>query len=426
MKFCAIITEFNPFTNGHRQIIQKTKEKTGLNILCLMSGNLVQRGELALLNKYDRAKVAVNNGASIVMELPLIYALSPAEKFAEGAIKYLNTLGFVSHLSFGVETKNIDLLTQIAKLKVKESLTVKNHNQQNNKVEDNVILYKDLLKQNIKNGDNYSVANYKAMLEVFKDKQEEIKEIFNGANNILALEYLTALYKTNSKIEPVFIERTDNGFNSNKPKKHKENNKTIYFASASYIRNLVYRNKTKQIKKYVPYQTYQLVFNQKININDRNNRIDAILLSKLSQETSKTLENYYDYNQSIASLIYNKSRESSSMNQIIEKAQCKSYRQSRIRKLLFEPYLGITKAVYNSIDKTSKLKAINVLAVSNEQKNSLKKLIEQSKVKLVVSSKDYNNLDATEKTVIDINQKATDLYNIANKNAPSQDKTIFI
>jgi predicted nucleotidyltransferase len=114
MEFSAIIAEYNPLTNGHIHHIKETKEKLGLPIVCIMSGNFVQRGEIAVLNKYTRAKHAILAGADIVIELPTIFSLSSAQDFAYGAIKTLSAIGSVKYLSFGSELGDIEKLKSIA------------------------------------------------------------------------------------------------------------------------------------------------------------------------------------------------------------------------------------------------------------------------------------------------------------------------
>ena len=112
MGYCGIICEFNPFHNGHKYLIDKAKEITGNEIICLMSGNFMQRGEASIQNKYTRAINAVNNGANAVLEFPTIYACSNAENFASGAIKIFNALG-VTHLAFGIENTTLETLQKV-------------------------------------------------------------------------------------------------------------------------------------------------------------------------------------------------------------------------------------------------------------------------------------------------------------------------
>ena len=116
MQFCGIICEFNPFHNGHKYLIEQAKKLTGDSVICLMSGDFVQRGEPAIQEKYLRAKTAIQNGADLVLELPTIFACSNAENFAYGAVKLLDSLG-VNHLAFGIENTDLNILNKIAEIK---------------------------------------------------------------------------------------------------------------------------------------------------------------------------------------------------------------------------------------------------------------------------------------------------------------------
>ena len=116
MKICAIICEFNPFHNGHQYLLSEAKKRTNADaLLCIMSGNFVQRGEIAILDKYTRAKHAVECGADIVIELPTVFATSNAEIFASGAISILSKFPSVTHLAFGAEYADKTAFLETAK-----------------------------------------------------------------------------------------------------------------------------------------------------------------------------------------------------------------------------------------------------------------------------------------------------------------------
>ena len=166
MKFNAIICEFNPFTKGHELIIKHAKTISKAPLICLMSGNFVQRGEPAIIDKYTRATHAIKAGADIVIELPTIYTLSSAPDFAYGAIKTLNSIGCVDKLIFGSECGNIELLKQEAEKDI-------NIGQ---------------IRENLDSGKSFA---YSAVGN---------SEILSSPNNILAVEYIRAINKTNSKI----------------------------------------------------------------------------------------------------------------------------------------------------------------------------------------------------------------------------------
>lgn len=405
MKLCGIICEFNPLTNGHEYIIKQAKEQTGLDILCLMSGNFVQRGEASILDKYSRAIDSINAGALINIELPICFALSSAEKFAEGAIKSLMKLNCVSHIAFGVETSNTTELEEIAKLKVKVSQTIQSK-----------------IKQEIKNGNNYNIALYNALLSEYPEKSSIIEEIFKSANNILALEYLTAIYKLKANISPVYIKRLDNGYNSNKPFKTKINNNTISFGSASLIRKLIIDGKPHKIKKLVPQYSYtHLAKLHEAQLNIAQTKLDALIINSILNETRESLMFYHDYNIGISSLISKASISNSSTEHIVNSVSSKTYRKSRIKKLLLFPLLKITQVNFKNLENNF---ALNVLAVNKNNKNEISKIKKLSKVPLIISNKDYAELKDT--LSIDLIQKASNIYNLVNKKEIVKDKTLFV
>ena len=406
MNYCAIIAEFNPLTNGHKHIINQAKEKTGLDIICLMSGNFVQRGEPAILDKYQRAISAIKNGASIILELPLIYALSSAEVFATGAIKILKEIPNISHLAFGIETDNTILLENLAKIKVEK----------NNQI-------KELIKKETKNGLNYNKAMIKALKQLSNQDENQINQIFNGSNNILALEYLTAIYREKANITPVYIKRTDSGYNSNKTTKIKINNNQTFFASASFIRILTNNNKFKKIKKLVPLETYNLLknLNSKL-LTNKDLMLETLIINAIRNYTPEELEKFYDYNQGLANLIYKTTQEETTLKNIIDKVSGKSIRPARVKKLLLYPLLNITKTNYESVNNQTL--SINVLAVAENKKQYLSKLKNTSKTNLIVSVKDYNNCE--NKKSLELDQYSSNIYNLITFSQISKDKTIFI
>ncbi len=408
MKLCGLIAEFNPFTNGHAHIIAEAKRQTGLDVACIMSGNFVQRGEEAILDKYTRASCAIKAGACFVVELPQIYALSSASLFAESAIKCLMSLGCISHLAFGITLREPQELEAFAKMKVKESLTLKVK-----------------IKENIKNGDNYNVAMYKAYASEFPEKQKLINHIFASSNNILAVEYLSAIYKMNANITPVYIQRLDNGYNSFKPTKVKINRNNYNFVGATYIRECLYNGKPRKIKKYVPPYSYeQLKLLNSNQLNLMKAKLDAIVLSSLRQLSKQQLYNFVDYNQGLASLIEKSAKKHSAMSDITEDVSSKCYRKSRIKRLLLLSYFQITKECFSELNQNTI--PLNVLAVDKNKKQQLLQLIKQADCKLIISRKDVEMLTSNEIVSININQRASNLYNIISGYASSQDLARFI
>ena len=392
MQFCGIICEFNPFHNGHKYLIDEAKKQTGDDIICLMSGNFVQRGEPAIQEKYLRAKTAIENGADIVLELPTIFACSNAENFAMGAVKILNALG-VNHLAFGVEKTSLDILQRIAEIKFNNSISFQNS-----------------FKNEIENGINFNTALKRAIAKEFDDVQ--ILEVLSKPNNILAVEYLTAIKKLNSEIEPIAIQRVDNGYNSITSKNQ--------YLSASGIREKLFNN--EDISKFIPNQI------NKVNIFNTSceDKFSALALYKLRTSEAKYLAKIYDYNEGIEYRIKNFANEISGLENLCKLVSTPRYRESRVKKLLLYPLLDITKSKARLAKKCKPF--AKVLAISKTKKDILSKISKRT-INLVVTNKDYDKLSINQKKIIEIDLHASNIYNLSINNQNNNDKktgTLFI
>ena len=161
----GIICEYNPFHNGHLYQIKKAKEISNAKyVIAVMSGNFTQRGNTSIVNKWEKAKIAIQNEVDLVIELPTIYSISSAENFADGAVKILNQIG-VKYISFGMECSTIDDLKSIADILSEEPQD-----------------FKSILKEELKNGTSYPKARELA-LEKYLNNEKYI-EILKEPNNI--------------------------------------------------------------------------------------------------------------------------------------------------------------------------------------------------------------------------------------------------
>lgn len=375
--YCGIICEFNPLTNGHIYLIKRAKEITGLPVLCLMSGNFSQRGEPTILDKYTRAKLALQAGADAVLELPTIYALSSAEKFASGAIRVLSALGCVSHIVFGSECGSLETLNSIADIKLNEPQELK-----------------ERLKQYLDDGYSYNIAIQQALLEEYTIPSD----FFDGANNILGLEYITAIKKQNSKITPLTIKRIDNGYNANYP--------LGKFASASYVRKLSNSSETiYQIENLVPpYVLPELITNPKID----SRSFSALVINKIRNSTPEELATHADYSEGIEYRIKEMCDKYSSLQIASASIETKRYRKSRINKLLLYPILGITKEAVSEIKQTTP--AVKLLAIKSNKKHLISQMSQG--VNLIIRKEDLDNLNKGQSQSINIDLAASNLYNL--------------
>lgn len=385
MNFCGIISEFNPFHNGHEYIINEAKKQTGLDVICLMSGNFVQRGEPAIQNKYIRAENAINSGATAVFELPTIFACSNAENFALGAIEILNSLD-ASHIAFGIENTSLETLKKVAELKFENSEK-----------------FKDCFKNEIQNGINYNSALKRAIAKNIDE--ENIEEVLKQPNNILAIEYLTAMLKTNSKLIPIAIKRCDNGYYSEKI--------CGKFLSASAIRDKIFCN--EPIDEFVPK-------NAKCSeIFDKNMQkcLNLMQILNIRNSSEQKLSECYDYSEGIEYRIKSISERFNTLPEIVDGIASPRYRISRVNKLILYPLLNITKSVVqNSFNSKP---ATKVLAIKKEKKNLLSE-IDKNKINIIVSNKDYESLNNIQKSVIDIDLNASLIYNTICESVELLDK----
>lgn len=196
MKVVGIVAEYNPFHKGHAYHIKKAKELTGSDYcIVVMSGNYTQRGIPAMIDKHSRAQMALLNGADLVIELPVRFATASAEGFATNAISLLNATGVVTDLCFGSECGEVEKLAKIAKVILEEPDE-----------------YKEVLKRELKNGHSYPVARNMALQGLDCWDFDSLK-ILSMPNNILGIEYIKALIKTDSKMNPVTVKRKGSNYN---------------------------------------------------------------------------------------------------------------------------------------------------------------------------------------------------------------------
>lgn len=195
MRTAGIIAEYNPFHNGHLYQIEQTRALTGADfVIIAMSGDYVQRGEPAVYDKYTRTAMALNCGADLVLEIPVCFATGSAEDFAAGSVSLLEKLGVTDFLCFGSELGKLDPLKEAADVLYREPET-----------------YRAALKAFLKQGLSYPAARSEALARQLKDSPDS-RLLLSAPNNILAVEYLKALKRQESSIEPVTIRRSGQGY----------------------------------------------------------------------------------------------------------------------------------------------------------------------------------------------------------------------
>lgn len=339
MKTAAIIAEYNPFHNGHRYQIEETRRATGADfILVVMSGDFVQRGAPALCNKYIRTHMALLNGADVVIELPVLYAVSSAEYFAQGAVTLLNRLGVIDYLSFGSESGNLPLLKGIADLLLSDSPE-----------------YRDLLHSFLKKGLSYPAARWQAVsLMLFSGEKTASSaccmELLASPNNILGLEYCKALTASKSTIQPFTVKRAGSGYHD--PVLQQDAHS---FSSASAIRHAICRsgsassichadNAGPEFKNQVPSSVYHLLEkNQVLSHPLTADDFSAMLHYKLLTQAETGFHGFLDCSTDLSDKICKQLPHFTSFTDFCSLLKSKDITYTRISRILLHILLDLKK-----------------------------------------------------------------------------------
>lgn len=313
MKTYGIICEYNPFHNGHIYQIEETKKQTGAtHIVAIMSGNYVQRGEPALMDKFKRAEIAVKNGVDLVIEMPVQYSLANAELFARCGVMLLGALRCVDGISFGSECGSVEQLTQCANA-VQEVTTPEN--------------LKPLMEQGIPFPD--------AVQQLVSYKYGPlVGDILNSPNNILAVEYIKSLKILGllDKIKPFTIKREG--------AEHDSESHSSTIASGSYIRQLI--DDGEDFSAFVPKETVDAV----AEYEDKEllcwfENFERVLLYRLRTMSPQELAMTPDVGQGLENRIFQAARVATSLEDLLDKIKVKRYPMSRIKRILFNALFGI-------------------------------------------------------------------------------------
>ncbi len=335
MKICGIVCEYNPFHNGHKYQIDVIKKNRGYDaVIGIMSGNYTQRGDIALFDKNIRARAAVLNGMDLVLELPTVYAVQTAERFAFNSVYILNSLGIIDGLAFGTECEDIKKLKIIASLLTNETAE-----------------YSSALKYELSLGKPYFSARSSAIARVLGS---EYSVLLSEPNNILAIEYIKCLNKLNSKIKPELIKRHISRHNDI------DINGTI--ASATAVRRELPRNKTEALNA-VPKNLRDIYTDAKIHDIEK---LGSAIISNILLSDANTIKNTPDVNEGLQNKIKSAAFISRSFNELCGNIKSKRYAHSRIRRILINCFLGITN------DDTNKLpQYIKILDFNKQGQNLL-------------------------------------------------------
>lgn len=303
MKTAAIISEFNPFHNGHRYLIEQTRLHGATHIAAVMSGNFVQRGDAAVYDKFTRTKTALENGADLVIELPERISLTAAEGFGKGAIEIIASLGCVDMLSFGSECGDLPALREAS-----GAIEYALHTNE----------FSDLIVR----GKSYPAALSEAVRQYYTD---DVADTIACPNNTLAIEYLNALDNIGSSIEPFTVKRLGAAHDSNESP-HSE------YQSGSALRKKILMN--EDYSDYAP-----TVDAPTADLS----RLERAILSTLRTMTADDFDCIFDCANGLGARLHKAARTACSLNELYFLAKTKRYTLARIRRAVLCGFLGIDK-----------------------------------------------------------------------------------
>ena len=359
LKKVGIIAEYNPFHNGHLYHLEETKKMfPDCYIVLVMSGNFTQRGDVSIINKWDKTEIALNYGVDLVVELPFVFATQSADIFAKASIEILNSLD-VDYLVFGSESNDIKKLTALAEA------------QTNNKKYDN------LVKVYLSDGTNYPTALSKALTDITGIKIDK-------PNDILGITYIREIIRQKSQIKPFTIKR-NNDYNA----KELED----FYSSATSIRYALKNN--SDVSNVVPEYTNRFLNKKLMFIDDYFNLLKYNIM----------INNNLDLIQTVDEGIHNRIKKyittSKSLDELILKVKTKRYTYNKLNRMFTHILCNFTK---EEASKFNSIEYIRVLGFNNNGRLILKDVKDNIDIPIITNFSDIKS------SMLDIEFRTTCAY----------------
>lgn len=387
MKTVGLVVEYNPLHNGHYYHFWEAKRVTGADAcVIVMSGNFLQRGEPALLSKWARAEMALEAGIDLVIELPLPFACATAELFALGAVSLLDRIGVVDSLCFGSESGEIEWITTLAE-----------------RLADEPAAFSLSLKRFLNEGVSYPAAYARAATALME--QDGLSDTALAApNNILGLNYLLALKRLGSRIEPATIKRQ-------KAEYHQTSITDAQIASATAIRKLIFGDQAgfDELAPYVPSTTLAILrreFEQGYGPVNWE-RFRHPLFHRLLQLTSKELATYHEVGEGIENRLKAAAKEANSVSELIGLTKNKRYTWNRLQRMLLSVLLDMQKSKIEALALKAGAPYARILGFSANGKKLLNEARQKSSIPLLTKVTDDIH------PMLDIEIAASAVYRLA-------------
>ncbi len=392
MRICGIICEYNPFHNGHAYLLEQAKSLSGCDALvCIMSGPFTQRGDIAILDKYTRAKHAVAAGADAVIELPAVFSTAPAELFAKGAVKLLCSLPDFSALAFGCENPDKQSILDAASL-----TSAENHG------------FKNSLRYYLKKGVSFTRAKTQAIASTGNPKTAQF---LSSPNNILSVEYQKALLLFGSSAEILPVQRTGSDHSSDKIAKN--------FSSATAIRCAIREKNWRAVKKNVP----AFVARDLIDAISPDTFHKIALFSAI-KTSSDQMKKIMDCSEGLENRIKAFAKNTHDYDYFIAKVTTKRYISSRIRRILTAAALDITEDIVRKAVRSNLY--LKILAVNKRRADEILPILKRSSFPCITRRSDLALLSKQADEIYAVDTRASDIFNLAADIVPPEAQMRFI
>lgn len=366
MSVTGIIAEFNPLHKGHEYLISKAREKGG--VVCVISGNFVQRGDTAIAEKGIRAEAALGCGADLVLELPVLWSMSTAQNFALGGVSALQLAG-CDNLMFGSECGDISKLQSAADILSSPE-------------------FSENLSMQLKRGITFAKARENAAMD-----SGLCEGILSGANNNLAVEYILAARALNAAMGFSTVARKGAAHDSAKEAE---------FVSASLLRERLLKGDRGFAEKYMPEQSVELFTPEKLS---DITRLDRAILAVLRTRQREELTLLPDISEGVENKLYSAIATAQSLEELYDTVKVKRYTMARIRRLTLSAFLGMDNSFF-----MKPLPYIRVLGFSKTGEQLLKGIAKECPVPVITRTADFEKLPPKAKKVFETEAKATDLF----------------
>lgn len=374
MENIGIIAEFNPFHNGHKHLIDSVK-KADNRIVCVMSGNFVQRGETAISPKAERARAALMCGADLVIELPTPWAMSTAQNFAYGAVSILKNTGIINKIAFGSESAQKEELIALANLIESEDFNIKLH-------------------EKLSCGNTF--AQIRATLA--SEYSPIYEQLLSNPNDTLATEYIAASNRLGFNCDFIPVKRIG--------APHDSDIISLELVSASIIRKHIKNNDYSFAEKVMPSAAYNILKDSPVS--DIKRLENAILIDLRKKLSDSALEKLSDISEGLENRLFKAIHSSTSLEELYEQLKTKRYTLARIRRIILSAFLDIDNSYFKKSPPY-----IRVLGFNENSIDLLKEMLANSSIPVIVNVSDINKLSEFGLKVWEAENVATDIFSLS-------------